>query len=141
MTKNGMAAKNIVIEGGNPDEITLDESVRISFPLSYDFRFSSESSNGEGIPVSLIEVCDTRTVIKMSGDAQQLKLKMIKPEDRSNVDPTGNAATPTGDESGDRLGDNVVKYVDWLMKENANMDKKAKEFAQIVQNSRREIII
>ncbi len=129
-----MAIKNVIEKGGEFLEIDLDENekneYKITLPLSYDFKFSPADVNGKGINVSSVDIKDTRTIIMVSGNASQWKLKVIKPEDRSNLDGQGTSSTVGQDEPGDR-------FVDWLGK-SVEVDKKTKEK---IHNAKREIII
>lgn len=115
-------------------EIAVDESKKseynITLPLSYDFEFFPVGDNGKSIPVSSIMILGTKTIIKTSGSTSQWKLRVIKPADQSNMDPTGNTQTAGDDECGDR-------FDDWLKGKAKGMDEKTRT---LVQSAQREII-
>jgi hypothetical protein len=129
------AIKNLIEKGGEFLEIDLDENgkdeYKITLPLSYDFIFSPADEKGKDLPISSIKTRDTSTIINVPGSAPRWKLKVIKPEDRSNMDGEGNSATPIDDEEGDR-------FVDWLNVKSKDMDEPTRK---AVQNAKREIII
>ncbi len=140
---------NVVIDergvGSDPLEIILDDldtgKFKVTLPLSCDLQLSSVTENGKGIPISSIEIRDTRTIIKVPPSAPQWKLKVMNSPGPSPTDPTGNPVSAGEDESGDRFSKYAVQFADWLVKENRDLDKDTQEIARRVQTARREIVI
>jgi hypothetical protein len=115
-------------------EIAVEENEKskynITLPFSYDFVVSPVDGKCKSVLVSSITNRGTKTIIKTPGSISQWKLKIMKPADHSNTDPTGTPASPGDDESGDR-------FDDWLRGNASDMDEKSKIF---IQNAKRKII-
>ena len=139
MPDNEIIIKNIIERGGEFLEIDLDNNganeFKITLPVSYDFDFLPVDEKGKEIPVSCVMIKDTRTIINVSENSPQWKLKVIKPEERpkqpSSHDEQGTSSPPVGNEPGDRLFDWLGEQVSW---ENEEANRK-------IQGAKREIII
>jgi len=139
MPDNETLIRNVIERGGELFGIDLDDNgkseLKITLPLSYDFDFLPVDDSIKELPVSSVKIEDTQTIINVSENSPQWKLKVIKPEDRyrkfSNHDGEGTSSTVSTNEPGDRL-------IDWLKVKLSRFDEEAQ---QKIKGAKREIII
>jgi hypothetical protein len=140
---------NVVIDErgqeSDPLEIILDDldtgKCKISLPLSCDLELSSVTENGKGMPISSVEICDTRTIIKVPPSAPHWRLKVMNPPGPSPHDSAGTSSNAGDDESGDRFSLCALRSVDWLSTGDHKTDKETQKIIKRVQTARREIVI